>query len=182
MFRFDPMCTVRSAFGELIIVWRRSDNKVTRIFLPAQQGLFRRSDLRKAVLCKSPPRAVADLCRRIERLLVGRAVDFDLGALDWSASTRFQERVLRMENRIPRGMVSTYGRIASKLRQPRACRAVGSALARNPFPIVIPCHRAIRNDRSLGGYAGGLKMKKRLLELEGVKFDANGRVVTAVFW
>ena len=175
-------CTVKSTFGELTIVWQSPDDKVTRILLPTQQGFLKRSRFRNAVICKSPPRVVVDLCRKMERLLMGTAVEFDLGTLDWSATGRFQECVLRMESRIPRGRVSTYGRIAVRLGHPRAARAVGTALARNPFPLVIPCHRAVRNDRSLGGYAGGLKMKRRLLELEGVKFDASGRVATATFW
>ncbi|MHA1663588.1 MAG: methylated-DNA--[protein]-cysteine S-methyltransferase, partial [Candidatus Thorarchaeota archaeon] len=55
-------------------------------------------------------------------------------------------------------------------------RAVGNALARNPFPIIVPCHRAIRSDRTLGGFQGGLKMKRRILEMEGVEFDSTSRV------
>ncbi len=175
-------CTLQSEFGELMFVWRRADDRVLRIFLPAQRDLFKASCYGAAIFTASLPRVVAGLCRKMERLLEGRAVNFDLDVLDWSAAGRFQERVLRVENRIPRGMVSTYGRIALRLRHPRAARAVGSALARNPFPLVIPCHRAIRNDRTLGGYAGGLAMKRRLLEWEGVKFDASGRVATATFW
>jgi methylated-DNA-[protein]-cysteine S-methyltransferase len=73
--------------------------------------------------------------------------------------------------------VSTYQRIAKYLGNAKGARAVGSALAGNPFPIIIPCHRAIRSDGTLGGYQGGLEMKRRLLEMEGVMFDALGRVV-----
>jgi methylated-DNA-[protein]-cysteine S-methyltransferase len=54
---------------------------------------------------------------------------------------------------------------------------VGTALARNPFPVVIPCHRALRSDLSLGGYQGGLAMKRRLLEMEGIRFSPDGRAV-----
>jgi methylated-DNA-[protein]-cysteine S-methyltransferase len=107
---------------------------------------------------------------------------FPLEMLDWSVVYPFQRRVLRMEYRIPHGMVSTYGRLAHKLGHARAARAVGTALARNPFPVAIPCHRAIRVDRSLGGYAGGLAMKRRLLELEGLQFDRYGRVMTERLW
>lgn len=97
-------------------------------------------------------------------------------------TSRFQERVLRMESRIPRGMVSTYARIAIKLHCPGAARAVGGALAHNPFPVIIPCHRVVRSDGSPGGYAGGADMKKQLLELEGIEFDRHGRVSTVKFW
>jgi methylated-DNA-[protein]-cysteine S-methyltransferase len=68
------------------------------------------------------------------------------------------------------------------LGKPSAARAVGRALATNPFPIIIPCHRAVRSDGSLGGYQGGLAMKRALLEMEGVEFDARGRVATPGFY
>jgi len=68
------------------------------------------------------------------------------------------------------------------LSSPNAARAVGNALANNPFPIIIPCHRAIRSDRSLGGYQGGLEMKRTLLGMEGIEFDDSGRAVTDNFF
>ena len=74
--------------------------------------------------------------------------------------------------------VSTYRRIAAHLGVPKGARAVGNALATNPFPIVIPCHRAIRSDGALGGYQGGLAMKRALLMQEGVDVDERGRVVS----
>jgi methylated-DNA-[protein]-cysteine S-methyltransferase len=74
--------------------------------------------------------------------------------------------------------VSTYGRIAAHLGIPGGARAVGNALATNPFPIVIPCHRAIRSDGTLGGYQGGLAMKRALLEQEGVTIDERDKVVS----
>ncbi|MCK4795669.1 MAG: MGMT family protein, partial [Desulfobacteraceae bacterium] len=77
---------------------------------------------------------------------------------------------------------STYQRIATHLGSPNGARAVGNALATNPFPIIIPCHRAIRSDRSLGGYQGGLDMKRILLEMEGIDFDDTGRAATEDFF
>ncbi|MBN2080445.1 MAG: methylated-DNA--[protein]-cysteine S-methyltransferase, partial [Spirochaetes bacterium] len=94
----------------------------------------------------------------------------------------FQERVLRAEHGIPRGRVSTYQGIARHIGSAAAARAVGTALANNPFPIMIPCHRAIRFDGALGGYQGGVKMKQSLLQMEGVAFNASGRVVTEKFF
>jgi methylated-DNA-[protein]-cysteine S-methyltransferase len=67
------------------------------------------------------------------------------------------------------------------LENPRAARAVGTALATNPFPIVIPCHRVIRSDGTLGGYGGGLEMKRKLLEMEGVAFHDADHVATGNF-
>lgn len=155
---------------------------IVRVFLPNQRRLFMSSVYKDSELKQRPNRVIRALCSKISALLNGQSVDFDLGRLDWSQAYHFQKRVLLMEQKIPRGLVSTYGRLAKKLGNPRAARAVGTALARNPFPLIIPCHRAIRSDGSLGGYAGGLAMKKKLLEFEGVPFGEHGRVVTEKFW
>jgi methylated-DNA-[protein]-cysteine S-methyltransferase len=88
----------------------------------------------------------------------------------------FQRRVLLAEYAIPRGWVSTYGRIAAALGRPGGARAVGRALATNPFPLVIPCHRAVRAGGDLGGYQGGVAMKRALLTFEGVEFTEGGKV------
>ncbi|MCK4234435.1 MGMT family protein [candidate division WOR-3 bacterium] len=94
----------------------------------------------------------------------------------------FQQKVLRAEHGIPRGSVSTYQRIAMYLGNPKGARAVGNALANNPFPIIIPCHRAIRSDGTLGGYQGGLEMKRVLLEMEGIDFHDTRRIATKDFF
>jgi methylated-DNA-[protein]-cysteine S-methyltransferase len=109
-------------------------------------------------------------------------VDFRLSLIDLEQCSEFQRRVLLAENKIPRGWVSSYGRIARRLGIPNAARAVGTALARNPFPIIIPCHRTVRSNGDLGGFGGGLKMKRELLELEGVQFSTTGRVLTDRFY
>jgi O-6-methylguanine DNA methyltransferase len=80
----------------------------------------------------------------------------------------FQARVWREIRKIPRGEVRSYGRIAKALRKPMAARAVGQACGRNPVPLVVPCHRVISSDGSIGGFTGDLTHKRRLLELEGV--------------
>jgi methylated-DNA-[protein]-cysteine S-methyltransferase len=82
--------------------------------------------------------------------------------------SKFQQKVLRVVSAIPKGKVSTYQSIAKKIGQPKAARAVGRVLATNPFPIIIPCHRVICSDGSLGGYQGGRKKKLALLKKEGV--------------
>lgn len=81
----------------------------------------------------------------------------------------FQRRVLAAARRIPAGHVLSYGDIARRIGQPRACRAVGQALGRNPVPLVIPCHRVVAGAGRLGGYAGGLARKRRLLTIEGAR-------------
>jgi O-6-methylguanine DNA methyltransferase len=82
----------------------------------------------------------------------------------------FSARVWREIAKIPRGQVSTYARVAKALRRPTAYRAVGQACGRNPVPLVVPCHRVVATGGGLGGFAGDLRWKRRLLELEGVRF------------
>lgn len=97
----------------------------------------------------------------------GARSDFDL-ALDWQLSSGFRRAVLERANRIPYGQTRTYSQMAEAAGSPRAHRAAGSALGANPIPIVVPCHRVLRIGGALGGYGGGLEVKRRLLELEGV--------------
>lgn len=96
-----------------------------------------------------------------------KRIDLDV---DLSGITPFQRRVLEETRKVPRGQVSTYAEIARRIGNPKAVRAVGQALRRNPVPIVVPCHRVIASDGSLGGYGGELRSKRKvqLLRLEGV--------------
>jgi len=81
--------------------------------------------------------------------------------------TKFQWKVLKVTANIPLGETRTYKWVAEKIGSPKAIRAVGQALRRNPYPIIIPCHRVIKQDGSLGGYAGGLgERKAKLLNIE----------------
>ncbi|MBW2598753.1 MAG: MGMT family protein [Deltaproteobacteria bacterium] len=81
----------------------------------------------------------------------------------------FQRKVLFETMRIPRGSVTSYGSLAKMIFAPGAARAVGSALAGNPFPIIIPCHRVVRSDGYVGQFGGGTDVKKALLRMEGVE-------------
>jgi methylated-DNA-[protein]-cysteine S-methyltransferase len=89
--------------------------------------------------------------------------------------TAFQKKVWRAITEIPRGETITYKNLAKKLGKPRAVRAVANAVGANPFPPVIPCHRVVRSDGTLGGYSGkgGIKTKKVLLKKEGIKLFKN---------
>lgn len=92
-------------------------------------------------------------------------------ALDWRfVPTGFKREVLRLVSKIPYGQVYTYGEIAERLGQPKAVRAVGQALAANPIPIVVPCHRVVAAGGKLGGFSAGANIKRKLLELEGVRW------------
>jgi methylated-DNA-[protein]-cysteine S-methyltransferase len=89
--------------------------------------------------------------------------------------SEFQARVLRLVSKVPRGKVTTYGEIARALGNPRAYRAVARALALNPRPIEIPCHRVVRSNGEVGGYKFGVRQKVRLLVREGIKIE-NGKI------
>ncbi|MHC1694929.1 MAG: methylated-DNA--[protein]-cysteine S-methyltransferase [Eubacteriales bacterium] len=98
--------------------------------------------------------------------LSGQRRDFDIPVS--ATGTKFQHGVWELLSRIPFGEVRSYGEIARALGSPKAARAVGMACNRNPLPIIVPCHRVVGSDGSLTGYAGGIALKKKLLELEGV--------------
>jgi methylated-DNA-[protein]-cysteine S-methyltransferase len=108
----------------------------------------------------------ADIVRQLRTYFAGERRAFDV-QLDLSGVTPFHRRVLMAAAAVPAGQVVSYGEIARRIGQPRSCRAVGQALGRNPIPIVIPCHRVIAAGGRIGGYGGGLRIKRKLLRLEG---------------
>jgi len=112
-------------------------------------------------------RAVEPVRRELDEYFEGRRHAFDL-SVDLREVTPFTERVLLELARVPFGQTATYSELATRAGNPKAARAVGMTMNRNPIPIVLPCHRVIGADGSLVGYAGGLDRKVALLTLEGV--------------
>jgi methylated-DNA-[protein]-cysteine S-methyltransferase len=110
--------------------------------------------------------ALGDLPDKLRRFFDGQPVSFD-EPLDMSGATDFQRRVWETTRRIPRGQTLTYGQIARQVGSPRAARAVGQAMACNPWPVIVPCHRVVGHDGRLTGFGGGLDMKRRMLDMEG---------------
>ena len=104
--------------------------------------------------------------RELDEYFAGKRRVFDL-PLDLAQVADFNRRVLRELERVPYGEVVTYGELAARAARPRAARAVGTVMNRNPLPIVLPCHRVIGANGRLVGYAGGLERKEKLLRHEG---------------
>jgi methylated-DNA-[protein]-cysteine S-methyltransferase len=104
--------------------------------------------------------------RELDEYFDGRRRNFDL-AIDVALLADFHRRVLGELARVPYGEVVTYGELAARAERPRAARAVGTVMNRNPLPIVLPCHRVIGANGNLTGYGGGLERKEALLRLEG---------------
>ncbi len=169
-----------SAGGTFAIVWQEADRgpRVRQIFLPDEQTPVENLvQVAFANSCHLSCHTITELGERIQSFLEGEAVDFEPDIIALEKCSEFQGRVLLAVHTIPRGWVSTYGRIARSLQVPGGGRAVGRALSRNPFPIIIPCHRVIRSNCELGGFRCGLRMKQTLLELEGIEFSQTGKVL-----
>lgn len=109
--------------------------------------------------------ALAPVVAQLREYFAGTRFQFEV-PVDLSQLTTFQQRILEAIRSIPAGTTWTYRQVAEAIGKPQACRAVGQALARNPVPIIIPCHRVVASDGSLGGYSGGLTNKRLLLDLE----------------
>ncbi len=112
------------------------------------------------------PRALDETRRELDDYFAGRRTAFDL-ALDLGGQAPFAVAVLGELARVPYGQTATYGELAARAGNPRAARAVGMVMNRNPIPIVLPCHRVVGANGSLTGYGGGLDVQEHLLRLEG---------------
>jgi methylated-DNA-[protein]-cysteine S-methyltransferase len=112
------------------------------------------------------PRAVDEVRRELDGYFAGERREFDV-TLDLEGLGEFNRIVLDELARVPYGEVTTYGQLAARAGRPRAARAVGMFMNRNPVPIVLPCHRVLGSTGSLVGYGGGLERKEQLLRLEG---------------
>lgn len=156
-----------SSMGYIVLVAR--DGKLISLDI-REQGFY---EVKKAVSCSYPGAVESSVAFKILRTLLDRylrgiRVDFDV-EVDLSCLGTFDQQVLSELRNIPYGEVRSYGWLAAKLGYKGAARAVGQALKRNPIPIIIPCHRVIREDGSLGGFSMGVRIKERLLLLEGVR-------------
>jgi methylated-DNA-[protein]-cysteine S-methyltransferase len=149
---------VSSPFGKLTLVASEKGLVAIEVRNNAKQKATAKNLSAQAILLKTK--------KQLEQYFAGKRTSFDI-ALDL-VGTEFQVKAWRALCRIPFGKTISYGQQAANIKKPKAFRAVGSANGKNPIPIIVPCHRVVASDGSLGGYSLGLKMKKHLLALEGV--------------
>jgi methylated-DNA-[protein]-cysteine S-methyltransferase len=161
------LSTCQTAFGWVGIAW--SKDGLVAVTLP-QASERQALDLLPASVDSVPEAPsrldVAALADKLRCYFEGQAVTFD-EPLDPTLGTEFQRRMWAITRAIPRGQTRTYGQIARQAGSPGAARAVGQSMARNPWPVIVPCHRVLGSDGGLTGFGGGVEMKRRMLEMEG---------------
>ena len=139
-----------------------------RTTLPRRSAQEAHQLLGDSVNCATwSPRLFEDLMERLKAYFGGHKAAFP-DRLDLSGATPFQREVWEITRLIPYGETRDYAWVAEQIKRPGAVRAVGQALARNPLPVIVPCHRVAASDGKLGGYSGGVEMKRQLLFLEAV--------------
>lgn len=170
---------VDMSLGLVGVVWGNKEAPaLVRVVLP-EDGKSTESLIRQAFPAAASRSHVRidEVCHNLREYDRGREVDFSFPEQETERWGEFYRRVWRETARIPKGKVKTYGQLAVEIAARGAARAVGTALGKNPFPLIIPCHRVIRVNGELGGFSGGgITVKKRLLEREGVLIDHRGRV------
>jgi O-6-methylguanine DNA methyltransferase len=162
---------VETVYGR---VFAASGSRGLKLIAPADNGDAFAAECerrfgRRARLDPEPDRRVLE---RLQRALAGDRQAAARLPLDLEALGSFQRAVLETARRIPRGEVRSYGWIAREMGQPRAARGVGAALHHNPLPFLLPCHRVVGSDGRLTGYALGLEVKRRVLQVEGLDVEA----------
>lgn len=164
-----------TAIGSCCIAW--GPRGIVAVQLPeATLAATRGRVLRRCpeAIDAPPPETVRAAIAAIAALLRGEPSDLGAIALDMHGVPAFHRRVYAVARAIPPGKTLTYGEVASRLGEPGAARAVGHALGRNPFAIIVPCHRVVAAGGALGGFSarGGAATKRRMLAIEGAERDA----------
>ena len=157
--------TIATPVGELLLAG--TGHGLVRVAFPQQGHDAVLASLAQTVsprVLRAPGR-LDEVSRQLEEYFAGRRTVFDL-PLDWRLATGFRRDVLAHLPAIPYGRTESYAQVATAAGNPKAVRAAGTACARNPLPVVVPCHRVVRSDGTAGGYAGGPDAKRALLALE----------------
>ena len=163
--------TITTPLGDLRLL-ARHERLVGVVFLAGAAGVQPGSRSVPAVSDGSASPVLRQASRELAEYFAGERRAFEV-PLDLSGWPPFTRKILEELCKVPYGETLTYGELAARAGSPRAARAVGQAMAANPLPIIIPCHRVLASNGTLGGYSGreGVKTKARLLELEGVRYD-----------
>jgi methylated-DNA-[protein]-cysteine S-methyltransferase len=164
-----------SPLGPLLLAATRVG--VVRLGLPVEDEDAVLEELARRIsgrVLRAPRPSLATARHQLDEYFAGGRTDFDV-ALDWQLTHGFRREVLSVTARIPYGQTTSYGQVAARAGSPLAARAAGTALATNPLPILLPCHRVLRSTGVIGPYRGGTEAKRRLLSLEaGGGEDAQG--------
>jgi methylated-DNA-[protein]-cysteine S-methyltransferase len=160
---------LKSQFGTVILISR--DEYLSELDISQDSA----TNLRAGLKTRYPdalesPDHFQTVYSQLSSYFRGDRIDFTT-PVDLTGITSFTEKVLEEVHKIPYGCTKSYGAIAESLNCRGAARAVGQAVGRNPLPLIIPCHRVIQGSGSLGGFSMGLKLKEKLLSLEGIRFD-----------
>jgi len=155
---FGPVFVAKTQKGVCRVSFRRSEDDLV-------------GDLeRRSLLPERAPETLDRERRELGEYFRGKRRRFEL-PIDLRWGTKFQRKVLQAASRIPFGECWCYADVAKRVGSPNAQRAVGSALGKNPVAIVIPCHRVVASGGAIGGYTGGLDIKRTLMEIEGIELE-----------
>ena len=170
----------KSPIGEITIIWRKKPKfQIEEIILSnpnktSSQIAREKYEIDGELSVNKKSKQLNNVLRQINNYFNEEDYKFSLEYLNLDKLQPFQREVLEAEFNTKKGTVNTYKDIAKSIGSPKAYRAVGTALAKNPYPIIIPCHRTVKWDGTIGGFggfAGGLESKKTLLELDGLMIE-----------
>lgn len=173
MFNMKVKIISSTPFGPVSLIWNNLNSvpRVSRVIL-SRPGRMNEVNIPDGSCAEID--AVAE---SISAILQGGNCVIPIEIADFSSCSDFQQKILRAQYQVPRGQVTAYRELSERAGIKNGERAAGTALASNPFPLIIPCHRTIRADGFPGEYQGGRAMKEALLEMEGIRFDHSGRAV-----
>jgi methylated-DNA-[protein]-cysteine S-methyltransferase len=160
-----------TAVGPCAIAW--SEHGIRALQLPSASAAATAERLLRGcpgAQRRAPPASVERAIEAIRALLAGAAQDLTAVELDWRHLTPFEREVYGAARALAPGVTCTYGELAARIGRPGAARAVGGAMGRNPFPLIVPCHRVLAAGGRVGGFSapGGVQTKRRLLQIEGL--------------
>lgn len=177
MLKFTELETTIGTIG---LIWNEDTQLLKQVVLP--NSITGKTNTVKISYSNletetNPPEYISHVMSTIEKLILGKNQSISFSLLDFNETTNFQKQVLNQQRKIPHAKVTTYKQIAQQINKPRSIRPTANALASNKFPIIIPCHRTVKSDWTLGGYAGNKDghIKQIILENEGIKIE-NGKI------